>query len=313
MNKMTKIENIDLGVVTLIEKIQDKVFHDLSPTGSLSGYTQNMMTEKHEWRFEGFLTDPTQEDLESLENVRNHGLMCFIDFADVNALILGYGKLTYFRIIDEETYADLARYEGIIRLQSAIGLTHIQTANAFLHDLLYRAKLPIIDPQFGRFNKTWSSNRLELTYELYIDNYKAGIQDIVIEIQCGDDIDGIRVWGWKGAAWNQIGYWSDVGTPWGSGAGAWVDDDTISHVATADRGDRGETLGIGIISLSLGCKKRILLKLTNFQTIAGNHLSTKYGSHQLKLKVKLIHTQREASRPYPLITYVEGGLEQGVP
>jgi hypothetical protein len=310
---MAKIENIDLGIITTIEQIEKKTFIDVSPVGALGVYNQNLINEQHEWRIEGELIDPTQDSIESLNNIRSHGLIVFIDLSDQRADLLGFGKVVNLRKIDEENVGTLTDYEMILRFQPAVALTRLNIDQMYLHDLDYRAKFSYVDPHFGKHGKTYTS-ALIMDYQLYVDNYKNAAQDAIIEIQCGDDIDKIEVYGWKAAAWSAIGTWGTGGTAWGTAGSAWTDGDAVSHTPTVDRGDRGEAVSVGTISLNLGCKKRILLKITNFTSGSGvNHLSTKYGSYQLKLKVKLTHTQRESLRPYPLITYVEGGLEAGVP
>jgi len=225
---MAKIEDIDIGTVTAIEKIQNKTFIDITPAASLGTYTQNLIAEKHEWRIEGFLTDPSQAIYESLEDIRNHGLICFIDMADLNPLLLGWGKITYLRLIDEEHAAGITLYEMIVRVQPAVGLSYIPTAEAFLSSIRQKSKERIIDPHFGRFGKTYSTDRLTLSYTIRIKNFKASSQDVLLEIQVGDDLSSLTI---------------SPSTGW-----------------TQATGIRGETIETGIISRLLGCNKRVLLK-----------------------------------------------------
>ena len=310
---MAKIDNIDLGTVTSLEQVEKQTTAEQSGSMSVQLMLANMELQTHEWRFEGFLVDPTQSALESLENMRNHALLVLIDMTEIDARVIGYGKLIYFRKMRGEDEATIINYEGIFRLQPAIGTTCVCTANTYLHDLDYRAKLSRFDPNIGKFNRNYEATRLVFIFECYLDNYAGGTQDPVIEIQCGDDIYRLEAFAWKNSAWSAIGTWGTGGTAWGTASSAWTDQDSVSHTPTADRGDRGAALGIGTISLSLGCKKRILLKITNFLTQTGDHVSTKYGSSQLKLQLKLTHTSREALRPYPHITYISGGVESGAP
>ena len=45
--------------------------------------------------------------------------------------------------------------------------------------------------------------------------------------------------------------------------------------------------------------------------VTAEHVSTRYGTNQLKLRIVQNYTRREALRPYPHVTMVEGGLESG--
>jgi len=200
----------------------------------------------------------------------------------------------------------------LIQIQAAIGHTSINTGDYMVFaDLDYRAQQKFFDPTFGKHNKTWSSDRLALQYEFYLTNTVGVSATPVIEIQCGNDIDKVEIWAWKNGAWDAVGTWGTGGTAWGTAGADWTDEDTWAHTPTADKSTRGATLGIGTVSKSLGCKYRVLFKLTNIRLQSGTLVSTKYGAWQLKLRVKITHTQRETLRPYPVITYIEGGMEQG--
>jgi hypothetical protein len=316
---MAKIDNIDLGTITSLEQVEKQTVSEQENSMSVQTLIANMNLQTHEWRFEGFLIDPTQAALESLENVRNNALLTLIDMTDIDARVIGYGKLIYFRKIRGEDEATIVSFEGIFRLQIAIGATSISnastTTNAYLHDLDYRAKLTRFDPNIGRFNRTWSSDRLTYTCEFYLDDYSAdAFANLVFEMQCGDDIYSATLWAWKSGAWSSIGVWGTGGTSWGAAGTTWYDENDAPHIVKIDNGVRGASLGIGTVSLSLGCNKRILVYIENFLPAATNdHVSTKYFKNQLKLKVQLVHTSIEALRPYPRITYVSGGVEEGAP
>jgi len=303
---LAKIENIDLGVITEIQKIEKRVWNVLQLPNMISIYRQNMLNEEHTWIIKGFLDNPSSTDINRLKTIRNHGL---ITYAEIDDYFFGFVKIDeiLWRITEKE--ADIYNYEMKLIEQPAIGLTTSRTTNIYFHDLGYKAKYRSIYPLWGDFDA--STNGLNEIFHFYLDNYAANAQDALIEIQCGDDIEKAVIYGFNGNAWDLIGEWGGLDN-WGD-TKSWTDPNSTSHNVTVEKGDRGETLTVGTVSRMLGCKKRLLMKFTNLTATTSNHVSTTYGGHQVKLKIQLIHTQIESSRPYARITYVEGGQEWGVP
>ena len=79
------------------------------------------------------------------------------------------------------------------------------------------------------------------------------------------------------------------------------------------KGYRGQVLsGVGTVSLKLGCKYRVIMKIGSLSAHSGTDLSTDYGADQLLLSVTLKHSAAEAGvRDYLQITYVDGSLDYG--
>lgn len=309
---VTKIDNIDIGTVTNIEDVGTKQFNTAAPSGAVSEFELNMQVQSKQWRVEGELYDPTQTTLEQLLQIRDHGLLVLADLDDVSPYRIAWGKIRSLRLFEEDREYGVKKYEILFKLQTAIGHSHMQTANAYLHDLSYRPKLNTLDPHFANCNKTYDSTRRKLTYDFYLDNYLATIQTLQTEIQVGDDFYESYVYYYYNGAWVTIAKWGGSGYSFGT-IRTFTDQDGFTHDITLDRGNRGEATenGIGTLSLRLGCNKRMLLHVTNMQPPTGSHLSTRHGTNQLLLRIAPLHNLRESLRPNPYITYIEGGTEDG--
>lgn len=306
-----KIDNIDLGVVTSV--ILTKVNSIARQASNKSGYsiTQSLDVESHSWRINGYLMDATQASYEALDNARAHKLLVFIDCTDIDARLLGWGKVIALTDSHSDTATGIIDYELQVDMLPAIGCVRMQTDEAYLIDLLFRSKRKMFDPHFGIFNKTYDSNRLILTYEFYVANYKNTTQDVLLEIDCGSDIYSFGAGIWKNGAFLNVGNWRTGGgggfVDWGA-VQQFTDEGAVVHDSYAEYGYIGQVKTIGTISNTLGCLYRILFKIDDLTAgYSATHLSTKHDSYQLKMQLTLVHTARESLRPYPHITYIDGG------
>ena len=254
------------------------------------------------------LNAPAAAALNSLENLSNHSLPVLLDLDDK------YTGFIYWVMVESLRSApvkgSIYRFDLTVWQIPCIGVTYIQTADMALHSRDYRASYKVFDPLVGSFNKAWSANRLEQTWEFYLDNDANAIQTAILEIWGSDNVSRLTLWGWKAAAWNEIGDWGGGVDAWNDGKN-WTDDDMAAHNFQAQRGYRGQFLaGVGTVSMMMGCYNRVLIEIDNFTADAtpASDLSTHYGGDQLLLKAKLYSTSREVLRPYPVVTYVTGGM-----
>ncbi len=303
-----KIGGVDVGNVLTAEPTIRRRNYEVSVGGGLT-YWQNLYNPSAQWRITGYLKAPTATAVNKLLNLQ-HGLPVLVDLDDRWAGFITWGRVAEVRPRPSRV-GKVFYYEILVNEIPAIGVTYLQTAEAYLHDLDYYANHKVFNPLSGRFAKSVTVDRLDWTWQFYLDNDKASEQVLVLEFQVGDDIDKLKIWGWKTAGWSLIGDWG--------GAQAWdatrdfIDDQPITHVFRANEGIRGAVkAGIGTISQMMGLKNRVLLSVTRMMADGVSDLSTDYKSDQILLKVTAEHTERETARPYPVLTYVDGSLDYGV-
>jgi len=305
-----KIGGVDIGNVLIPEPIIRRKNTE-SPVGGGLTYWQNLYSPSTQWRITGYLKAPTTTAVNQLLNLK-HGLPVLVDLDDRWPGFITWGRVAEIRPRPSRV-GNVFYYDMLVNEVPAIGVTYLQTSEAYLHDLDYHANHRVFNPLSGRFAKSVTLDLLDWSWQFYVDNDKISIQTLIQEFQVGDDIDKLKIWGWK---LNGSHDWSLIGD-WG-GADAWdaektfTDDDAIAHVFRANYGDRGDVkAGIGTISQMLGLSRRVLLSITLMQAQSGNDYSTDHSSDQLLLKVTAEHNQREAARPYPVLTYVDGSLDYG--
>jgi hypothetical protein len=302
---MPKIGNVDLGKVTIAEPITAKTQTQTNIPGVHGNYSQSTVCFSKKWRIEGLLKNPSQTERESLINLQNDEVM-LVDISEFS--LFGYGKVQEVKLSVDNEYANVYHYTIDISGCPAIGYTTIRTSDVYLHDLDYRMNLKSFDPHHTKHNLTYSTNRGTLTYDFYVDNDKASIQNALVEIQCGDDISRLTMYS------NAVAF----GT-WGSGGSAWggtinlTDGAGTVHPFIANKGTRGESLaGIGTVSYELGCKIRLLISVGNLSVQGASDVSTDYSGDQLKLRVALGHSVAESGvRDYVKISYVDGSTDYG--
>ena len=302
------IGGVDIGTVQAVDPILRRSNTEVKTGGGLT-YWQNLSSSSTRWAIRGYLKAPTVVQVATLFNLM-HGLPVLIDVNDFRAGFITWGRVTEVRPRPSRLGFIFA-YDIIINEVPSIGVTYMQTAEAYLHSRSYHSNQRVIDPAVGNYGKTVSAgNRLDWTHEFYVDNDKAGIQTLIVEFQVGDDVNHFEVFGWKAAAWSLIGDWGD-GDAWNA-VKAWTDEDAQAHNFQVQEGVRGATLaGVGVVSQMLGTTKRVLMEITDMQAQGDPDYVTDYGLDQLLLKVVAKHSLRGTARPFPMITYVDGSLDYG--
>lgn len=306
---MAKIGNVDLGNVELVVPIKTKSQNVVALPGEGGAYPQSMTCYRQTWHIEGHLNNPTQAQREAFLGLENDEVM----LVEVPAFSLfGYGKVREIRMWVDNVYPNVYHYDMEVSGCPAIGKTHVQTNDVYLHDLAYRMNLKSFDPHFQRFNMNYSSDRFTVDYQFYLDNDKDSVQDAVIEIECGDDINRFYLYHYNGSGWSVVGTWGTGATAWG-GTISFDDAGTIAHNAVVNYGSRGASLeGIGVVSRKLGCKYRVLCLIGSLSAHSAADLTTDYSHDQLLLKVALEHSAAESGpRDYVKMTYVDGSLDHG--
>jgi len=309
---MAKIGGIDLGTngaIRLVEPILTRNLKKISLPGEVGSFHQSLVSYEHSWRIEGIFVNPSQSQIEQLYNL-GYGEVILVDINEFS--LFGYGKVrTAPRIRLVSGNKNVWRWYLEIDGVPAIAHTHVQTDEVYLHDLDYRLNLKSFDPHIGRFSINYSADRLEVDWQFYVDNDKASSQDVVLEIQCGDDISEFTLWYWNGSAWIQIGNWGNADA-WGATKN-FTDPESVIHDVTAGKNTRGQSVtGVGTVSRKLGCNHRVLFKITGMAADDADS-STVIGGDQLKLKAKLKHAAAEPGvRDYARITYIDGSLDYGV-
>jgi len=260
---LAKIETVDIGVVTTIEDIHITNVAPKQLTSVVGTYNQFLVPSRKDWRISGYLSSPTQAEVNSVRNLRNAGIMALLDATDNIANMLAFGKLLEVRFVDEEMEVDRKYYDMIFAEQPALGTTDVQTSEAKLASLDELTYLEMFMPFWGRFVPTFNAGRTTFDYEYWLYNRKASIQTVIIEVQTHDLLSKFKLYYWNGSTYVLIGDWG--------GADAWdaikaFTYETIAHDVRTNKGSRGDTLtGIGTISKKLGAKKRVLFSITNMQ------------------------------------------------
>ena len=301
------IGGVNIGNVQRVEPTYRRSNVETKVGGGLTHW-QNLYSPSVQWHITGYIASPTPTAVNKILNLQ-HGLPVLVDLNDRWPGFITWGRVSEIRP-SPGRLGNVFYYDMVINEVPAIGVTYMQTSEAYLHDIDYQANYRVFNPLSGRFAKEVTGDRMDWTWEFYVDNDKNAIQTVIIELQVGDDIDKLKIWGWKAAAWSLIGDWG--------GADAWdavknfVDDGATTHAFRFQEGDRGDALaGIGTVSQMLGLSRRVLGSITLMSAHIAPDLSTDYSLDQILLKFTAEHTQREAARPYPVLTYVDGSLDYG--
>lgn len=297
-----------------MEPTKRKSFRKIAIPGDPFSFSQSLVNYYQEWRVEGHLHNPTQAQREAIQNLQNDEVM----LVDIDAFSLfGYGKVRDVRLAVDNEYPNVYRYSLTVAGCPAIGFTHVHTDDVYLHDLDYRKNLKAFDPHFQKFNVSYDTTRFTITCEFYLDNDAASLKHPLIEIQCGDNINKFFLYHYNGSAWIPIGTWGTGAMAWGTYTN-FYDAGTVAHQATVNYGARGSVLTVagggtlGTLSLKLGCKYRILCKISDLSAHSGTDLTTDYSADQLLLRVALEHSAAESGyRDYVKMTYVDGSLDYG--
>jgi hypothetical protein len=306
---LAKIDNQSLGTVNTYRCEPRRILGSYG-VGSGHGYSpdSNLLVEDVE--VTGVLQGPSNATVDSFENLRLNGNPVLWDFADKFSNQVFFAKVTEMPIVPQKN--TLYRYMARGIRVPCIGTVHSQTPGVWLHDLDYRHSLRTLDPLRGRFAREWSADRLTQTSNLYVDNDNNAVTEALLEIWVSDNPLSLRLYGWKAAAWSEIGYWGAIDA-WGD-AKAWTDGDGVAHSLKANYGVMGAAItGIGSLGYMPGNYTRVLLSVPSLSADAtpSADLSTHYGGDQLLLKMVLAQSSREALRPHPVVTYVDGGLNWG--
>jgi len=305
---MAKIGNVDLGNVERVEPITIKSIRTKVLPGEDGAFGQDLIAYEHAWRIDGHLNNPTQAQREKILNLQNGEVMLF----EVSAFsIFGYGKVGNIRMEVDNVFANIYRYSLEMLGCPAVGHTHTHTDDVYLHDMDYRMNLKSFDPHFKHFNVNYSNDRLSTDWQFYLDSdVDDSTQDVLLEMQCGDDIATFYLYSYSAGTWNPVGTWGTGGTLWG-GTISFVDAGTGTHTIICNYAPRGTAIAnIGTVSYKLGCKYRVLCKIGSLGTHTVADLSTDYSGDQLLLKAKLVHAAAESGvRDYVKMTYIDGSLD----
>lgn len=308
---MAKIDNYDLGTCRVFNKSFARRYVGLW-TGDGYSHPQDVNSKERGWNIRGVRASPTAAEMSAFEGLNNYPQPVILDLNDKVAGFIQWVFVERLVVGRRSAVTNLYTYDLTVRKVPGIGSMYIQTPGVVLHSLNYRAALRRVDPMVGgNFNKVWSANRLEQTWEFYLDNDNNLLTTAILEIFAGDDVSRFALWGWKTAAWDIIGDWNGGADTWND-VKNWTDEDGApAHDFQVQRGVRGQALaGIGTISNSLGNYRRVLIEITNLAAdgTPTDDRSTHYGGDQLLLKAKIYSTSREALRPNPIVTYITGGL-----
>lgn len=309
---MPTLNGLSLQTVNGVDREVRKVTSRVATPG-LGRVTQNLVSEDDAFTIRGVLSSGAEAARLGLENIRYMSQPVLLDLTDLYAGLLAWVRVTESKVTPR---GPVNYYEVRCEATQGIGVWFVQTDDAYLHDYPeYRGRLRVLDPYAARSGAAYAyaSSRDQYTTVGYLDNDKNDIQAPILEMTAGDDLATLELFGWKAGAWSRIDEWGVGATAWGTAAN-WDDGDGVTHAFKPNTGLRGATVaGVGTASNRLGCNGRVLMSVSALQADSGASpdLSTDYGSDQLLLKSVLKHTRRESARPYSVITYVDGSLDEG--
>jgi len=306
---VNEIAGVDIGNPLTAEQIITRRNYEASVGGGLT-YWQNLYSPSIKWRISGYLKAPTTTAVNKLLSLQ-HGQPVLIDLHSRWPGFITWGRVTEIRPRPSRR-GNIFYYDMMLNEIPAIGVTYLHTAEAYLHDLEYQVNHRVFSPLSGRFAKAVTGDRMDWTWQFYLDNDKAApARTLTVEFQVGDDITNFKIWGMKAAGWTVIGDWEDAGATVWDDPEDFIDDQPITHVFTVSKGERGDVEAAGTISQMLGLKTRVIASVTLMQAQGAADLSTDHQDDQILLRVTAEHTLREAARPYPVLTYVDGSLDYG--
>lgn len=227
---MAKLHGIDLDTITSVEETEIKNLMPKQMTGVLGTYPQDLIASGKKLRISGYLTNPTQAEIEQIKNLRHSGMICFLDLSDVDIAndLFGYGKVQQITWFQEERAYGIKEYAIDFVNVPAIGLVYIQTADAYITSLDKLMRLRMLNPLEARCAVAFGdTDNRDIGFQFVAKNVKGSTQDLIIEIHEGDNGTG------------------DV-TPIPD-----ADGDNIRGAAVG---------GVGTISKMLGCNRRYIFK-----------------------------------------------------
>ena len=311
---MGSIRNTDLGVVTKLSPYSVIHSKELMSPGTVGSYNQNLHAERTSYILRGYFDAPTQLQLDGLRSLKD-GEVGLLDLSTELGLY-EWVKVRGLALDYDEKKGSMVDYRLDIKSIPCVGTVEALTTGgpiAGLHDLNYYRAVKSFDPFRGRYNVTLASALLH-QQEFYLANWGT-IGTLEFDIWCGNDLQDIEVWCWKNSAWDSLDDWGTAAEhAWGA-THAWTDEDAVAHVVRFDFDERGAAPAnfTEKVPRSIGTYFRVMGQISLMQTYVGaSALSTTYGGQQVLFKVLLTHTQRETIRPYPIVTYVDGGLGYGV-
>jgi len=208
---LAKIGNVDLGNVERVEPITTKRLITAIMPGEDGAFHQDLTAYEHAWRIDGHLNNPTQAQREKILNLQNGEVM----LVEVDAFdIFGYGKVGDIRMRVDNVFPNIYRYSLEFLGCPAVGHTHTHTDDVYLHDRDYRMNLKSFDPHFKHFNVNYSNDRLSTDWQFYLDSdVDDSTQDVLLEMQCGDDIATFYLYSYSAGTWNprwNMGNWRNI-------------------------------------------------------------------------------------------------------
>lgn len=306
---MASLRGIDIGIVTSVNPRYVRRHSVRELVGVVGSYPQDMRTERITFDVQGFLDNPTQAERESINSLRD-GNPSVVMIAEEG--LYGWAKVIDNDFTLREGEAGIWNYRIPLFMIPCVGTMKMLHADGRFSDLNYFSRVKSMDPFATRCNVTLASALLH-QHEFYIFNSDlVDTNTLEFEIMCGDDVIKVELWGWKNSGWDVIGAWHAAGTAFGATA-AWTDEDAQGHTFRVDHDVRGEAVTnfTKDVSYSLGTQRRVMVQISNMIKLPVYGLSTEFGKHQLLLRVKMTHTERESGRSYAIVTYEDGGFGLG--
>jgi len=307
---MSKIHDIDIGTVSLVEPIHTQQFVKKQLASTIGSHYQNMLASTKTWRITGFMDSLTQAKIEDLEALRDAGLVVFIDISEPSPKLFGFGKIETLTLPREEEKADMTEYEIVIQEVIGVGTVYMQTSEAFVLDRAYHLLRKWLNPLWAKCNVAINANRDEFQFEFYVNNDKAELQTVWLEIQVPYTMNSghFKLEYWNGSAFAEIGDWGTGGSDAWDDIELFTDPDAQGHNVRVSNGNRGEAVAAGTISKTLGLKRRILIRITNMQ-IDDADSKTVYGGDQVLLRATIYRGWVTSDD----LHYVDGSVDHGRP
>ena len=309
---MATIRNADLGTVTDVRPQNIKRLVSYGLPGLAGSYLQSLVSEERSWLIKGYFQSITQAQFESLEQLKD-GEVAVINLTDINARLYGWCKVKQLEWGFSEYQPQVAEYRLSLGLIPCVGTTVCLDPDSYIHDLNYNTSLRMIDPFAGRHNASFPSDH-EHIHSMYVANTNAAAKTLELETWCGDDLVDVLVEAWKASAWATVGRWGSGHTAYGN-TNSFTDDDSVAHTFRVNWDVRQASLANFTYPLTNypGNKYHVGIQISAMSAAPATYpVSTKYGSYQLLLRVTLEHSERDALRPYPVVTYQDGGVGGGV-
>jgi hypothetical protein len=307
---MASLRNIDLGVLQRFTPVAIRRHGFIESVGSPGVFPQNLEAETITANLKGFLSSPSQAEREKVRGMQD-GELALLDLNDEIG-VYRWAKVLQTTFDLREVAANEWDYRMKLALCPGVGYTRALTDDMAFSDLSYHRKVRAFDPYAGYHNVSHSS-LLVSTQEFYVMNLAGTEETLEFEVYVGDDLTHIRLRGWKNSAWDTIGTWGSGGTTFGN-TNAWTDEDSDAHTFRVDHDTRGQAVTnfTEDVSMSLGNDRRAMIQISGMDAyVAASALASKVGDFQLLLEAQITHSQREATRPYPIVTYQDGGFGLG--